>query len=74
MRVPPAWPLCGQGLHGPLRPLGNPHLPSLPAPFFSPPPLPCRLTDKEDKVDPTCTTAGCELYPNANAKALGAPR
>jgi hypothetical protein len=29
------------------------------------------LTNKGDKVDPSCNDAGCELYPNDNAKAVG---
>lgn len=29
------------------------------------------LTNREDKVDPSCSNAGCELYPNDNAKAVG---
>lgn len=31
----------------------------------------CRLTNREDKVDPSCSNAGCELYPNDNAKVRG---
>lgn len=28
----------------------------------------CRLANRDDKVDPSCDNAGCELYPNDNAK------
>lgn len=49
-------------------------------PACQPPTRPCcsrarptnrRLTNKEDQVDPSCTNAGCERFPNENAKVGG---